>query len=151
MSLSDARSILNNYGYTCSSFNASYSCSAIATCDYSWDSNTDDESSEPELPWQSVPKYTGWCGSTAVTAYTGEVPFEQRAWRQAPTPIYIPNDVQANDEEYEKEQEENMTQYAVTNDYYNPTPQVEHSYIDDYMNKETEISKLVQQYNELIE
>ena len=56
-----------------------------------------------------------------------------------------------DNDQYETEQEENLAQYVGSNDYYNPAPQVEHSYIDDYMNKETEISKLVQQYNELIE
>ena len=123
MTLSEAQNIFRQNSWTtCSaSFDHSYSCSAIASFNSSWDPEPEPE---PE-PWRSVPCYTGWCGTTGVTAYTTEV---------TNNPV-----------------EENLVQYAGSNDYYNPAPQVEHSYIDDYMNKETEISKLVQQYNELIE
>ena len=115
MTLSEAQSILRQNGWTtCSaSFDNSYSCSAIASFNSSWDPEPEPE---PE-PWRSVP-------------------------------VFGPSE---DNDQYENEQEENLVQYAGSNDYYNPAPQVEHSYIDDYMNKETEISKLVQQYNELIE
>lgn len=146
MTLSEAQNIFRQNSWTtCSaSFDNSYSCSAIASFNSSWDPEPEPE---PE-PWRSVPCYTGWCGTTGVTAYTTEVtnnPIEE-AWRAVP--VFGPSE---DNDQYENEQEENLVQYAGSNDYYNPAPQVEHSYIDDYMNKETEISKLVQQYNELIE
>ena len=147
MTLSEAQSIFRQNSWTtCSaSFDNSYSCSAIASFNSSWDPEP-----EPE-PWRSVPSYTGYCGSIGVTAYTTEAtnnPVEE-AWRAVPVFGPSPED----NDQYETEQEEKLAQYAGSNDYYNPAPQVEveHSYIDDYMNKETEISKLVQQYNELIE
>lgn len=144
MTFSEAQSILRQNGWTtCSaSFDHSYSCSGIASFSSSWDPEP-----EPE-PWRSIPSYTGYCGSIGVTAYTTEAtnnPVEE-AWRAVP--VFGPSE---DYDQYETEQEENLVQYAGSNDYYNPAPQVEHTYIDDYMNKETEISKLVQQYNELID
>ena len=145
MTLSEAQSIFRQNGWTCSaSFDNSYSCSAIASFNSSWDP-------EPEpapQSWRSVPSYTGYCGSTCVTGYNEEVTnvIVEQAWRAVP--VYTPPE---DNDQYENEHEENLVQYVGSNDYYNPAPQVEHSYIDDYMNKETEISKLVQQYNELID
>lgn len=144
MTFSEAQSILRQNGWTtCSaSFDHSYSCSGIASFSSSWDPEP-----EPE-PWRAIPSYTGYCGSIGVTAYTTEAtnnPVEE-AWRAVP--VFGPSE---DYDQYETEQEENLVQYAGSNDYYNPAPQVEHTYIDDYMNKETEISKLVQQYNELID
>lgn len=146
MTFSEAQSILRQNGWTtCSaSFDHSYSCSGIASFSSSWDPEPEPE---PE-PWRAIPSYTGYCGSIGVTAYTTEAtnnPVEE-AWRAVP--VFGPSE---DYDQYETEQEENLVQYAGSNDYYNPAPQVEHTYIDDYMNKETEISKLVQQYNELID
>lgn len=145
MSFSEIQSIFRQNSWTtfsAVSFDNSYPCSAITSFDSSWDP-------EPES-WRAIPSYTGWCGSMGVTAYTTEVtnnPVEETC---RAVPVYAPPD---NNDEYENEQEENLAQYVGSNDYYNPAPQIdtEHSYIDDYMNKETEIGKLVQQYNELIE
>lgn len=145
MTLSEAQSIFRQNSWTtfsAASFDNSYPCSAITSFDSSWDPEP-----EPE-PWRSVPAYTGYCSSIAVKAYTTEATnnLVEEAWRAVP--VFGPSE---NNDQYETEQEENLVQYAGSNDYYNPAPQVEHTYIDDYMNKETEISKLVQQYNELID
>lgn len=150
MTFSEAQSILRQNGWTtCSaSFDHSYSCSGIASFSSSWDPEPEPE---PE-PWRAIPSYTGYCGSIGVTAYTTGATTEatsnpvEEAWRAVP--VFGPSE---DYDQYETEQEENLVQYAGSNDYYNPAPQVEHTYIDDYMNKETEISKLVQQYNELID